>query len=248
MQMEAKDYITIGISSIAVAISFFSIWLSWNQKKNETERSIRKDLSGILEEITKTNIDLRKLSMRPDEQQSESIINLRRLYTSQKQILLIHAAYLAEKYNSIVTDVDSRIIAMTLADSGEVDNADMHWNRAIEKSISNHAKHINLRSYALFLFGVGKFQQGRVQFEKALTVEMPDNDSYRNLITDTYILWSNAEKNNNHGSEATRLLALAKSTSSRIGNNGMRLNMDKRIAVIDKPKPQQSRKTITVPK
>ena len=60
-QMINKDYITIFISVSAFGLSLFSLIVTLVQKNKETKRTIRKNLSDTIENISKIGIETAKL-------------------------------------------------------------------------------------------------------------------------------------------------------------------------------------------
>lgn len=87
----------------------------------------------------------------------------------------------------------------------------------------------------MFLFGQGKYQLGRSNFEEALKIVVEDNDSYRRDITDTYLMWAKLEREHNNIDDAERAINSAKGACSRIGNKISREEMQRRIADFNKP-------------
>ncbi|NOU19173.1 MAG: hypothetical protein HOO91_16575 [Bacteroidales bacterium] len=231
--MTYKDYLTIVISCFALTISIISLIISIIQKNKETRRTIRKNLSDTLENVTKINIEFAKLKHNEQEYNTDNFIELRRIYNSQKRILIAHADYLTTNYDYMVTDIDCNLLAGAYSDIGDYTKADNYWIKTIQKSASNSVKHMNLRGYARFLFFQGKFQLGRSKYEESLKVELPDTDNYRRQLTDTYIMWATVEREFNNESETRRLIDLAKSYCSRIGHSKMRQEMDERINNFD---------------
>ncbi len=223
--MQPKDYYTIIISVIALIVSIFS---NFFQKAKENQRSIRKNLSDTLESVTKINFENSKLRKEGGSEEVE-VVEMRRIYNSQRRILVAHADFLILKYDKIVTEIDCNIMAGAYANIGDAQKAEFYWKKTIDKSESGPIKHMNLRGYALFLFRQGKIEVGRSKYKEALLIDLPDNDPTRILTTDTYLMWAAAEKNTNNKSEETKLINDAISTCSRIGNNNSRLQMEKRI-------------------
>jgi tetratricopeptide (TPR) repeat protein len=221
--------ISIGISSLALLLSIISLIITLLQKNKETKRTIRKNLSDTLENITKINIEFSKLKFDMATYNTPSVIELRRNYNSQRRILIAHADYLVTENNDLATEIDCNLLAGAYSAIGDYLKADYYWVKTINKSQSNAIKHMNLRGYARFLFFQGKPQVGRSNYEQALKLDIADTDDNRRQITDTYIMWATVENEFNNETEAKRLIDLARGYSSRIGNKKMREEMDERI-------------------
>jgi len=108
--MTTKDYILISISAAALILSLISLVVTLVQKNRETKRTIRKNLSDTLENISKIAIESTKLRASKDTDfNSEPIILLRRNYNSQRRVLIAHADFLVDRYDNIATEIDCNI-------------------------------------------------------------------------------------------------------------------------------------------
>ncbi len=228
-----KDQWTILISGLALVISLIALIISIVQKNKETERTIRKNLSDTLESMSKITLEFAKLKQNNDSYNSPGVVELRRIYNTQRRVLIAHADYLATNYDKLVTDIDCNVLAGAFSASGDSQKANYYWEKTVGKSPSNPIRHMNLRGYARFLFYQGKFQLGRSKYEEALKLELPDTDTYRRELTDTYVMWAKVEKEFNNESEMQRIMALAKSYCARIGHAEMRKEMEQRIRTFE---------------
>ena len=224
--MEFKDYLTIAFSFAALIISIVSNFI---QKNKETERQIRKNLSETLEGIVKVNMESTFLKRDATIYNSENSLELRRLYNTQRRILIVHADYLAKRYDHLLTDIDCNIIANAFSFISDYVKADDYWKKTIEKSNSNAMRHMNLRGYARFLYMQGKKEVGRAKYNEALQVELENTDGNRREKTDTYITWAKTERDFNNPEEAGRLLEEAKISCSQISQRKMREDMEEQI-------------------
>jgi hypothetical protein len=151
--METKDYILIIISGSALTLSLISLIVTLVQKNKETKRTIRKTLSDTLESISKIGIETTKLkSTKGLDFNSDSTIQLRRNYNSQRRILIAHADFLINRYDKIATEIDCNILAGSYSIIGDQEKAEYFWQKTVDKSISRPIKLMNLRSYGIFLF------------------------------------------------------------------------------------------------
>lgn len=196
--MEVKDYLVISISGSALIISLISLIITIIQKRNETERAIRKSLSETLENIAKINLEVAKMRSSKDvDFNSDSIIALRRNYNGQRRILIAHADYLIKKYDNLATEIDCSTLANAYYDITDLIKAEEFWGKTVEKSMSPPIKLMNLRGYGGFLFDIEKEDIGREVFKQAFAVQLPENDENRVLKCDTYLMLAELEKNRN---------------------------------------------------
>jgi tetratricopeptide (TPR) repeat protein len=227
IQSEFMESLVMSLS--ALTISILSLIISIFQKKRERDWTIRKNLSGTLENVTKINIEVAKLKQDNILYASEDGVGLRRVYNSQRRILIAHADFLVTRYDLLATESDCNVLAGAFDNIGDYEKSEIYWVKTIEKSRSNSIKHMNLRGYARFLFFQGKFQLGRSKFEEALKLYMPDTDANRRQVSDTYFMWATVEREFNNYPEVERLIRLGQSYCDRIGHLKMREEMKKRF-------------------
>ncbi|HXS36351.1 MAG TPA: hypothetical protein VN721_06595 [Flavipsychrobacter sp.] len=221
--MTIKDSILIIISAVALILSFISLIITLVQKNRETKRTIRKNLSDTLESITKITIESTKLLASKDTDiNSEPIILLRRNYNTHRRILIAHADYLIDRYDSIVTEIDCNILAGAYSTVGDISKAEYYWQKSIDKSISSPIKVMNLRGFGIFLFNNEKQDLARKKFYEALSIDLADNDENKKLKIDTYLMLCDVEielgtKENYEKSliEAMKILSTIKSSQKR---------------------------------
>jgi hypothetical protein len=80
----------------------------------------------------------------------------------------------------------------------------------------------NLRGLARFWFRRGNASKGRKTYEESLQVELPDTDSMRQFVADTYLLWAKVEEEHGFREESQRLKILGSAAAGRIGQQKMR--------------------------
>lgn len=193
--MEQKDYILIGISTGALALSLISLIVTLVQKSKETKRTIRKTLTDTLESITKINIEATKLKASKEiDNNSEAIVTLRRNYNSQRRILITHADFLIMRYDELSTEIDCNILAGAYATIGDQEKAEFFWQKTVDKSISRPIRHMNLRGFGMFLFNSDKEELGRKIFNEAFLLNLAENDNSKFLKADTYLMLCDLER------------------------------------------------------
>ena len=220
-QMINKDYITIFISVSAFGLSLFSLIVTLVQKNKETKRTIRKNLSDTIENISKIGIETAKLQANKDTDfNSDAIIAIRRKYNSQRRSLITHADFLLQHYENLATETDYNVLADTYVAVGDIERAEYYWLKTIEKTKSNALRIMNLRGYGIFLFHNEKIELGRKIFDEAQQVELTVNDENRVMKIDTCLMLCDMEtefgsKENYEASLIKAMEILATMTSKR---------------------------------
>jgi hypothetical protein len=228
--MVTKDYILIAISVSALTLSLISLIVTLIQKNRETKRGIRKTLTDTLESITKINIETTKLRASKDiANDSEASISLRRMYNSQRRVLIGHADFLILRYDKLATEIDCNILAGAYATIGDQDKAEYFWKRTVEKSISLPIKVMNLRGFGTFLFSHGKEDQGRAIFNEAVTLDLTENDENKIIIIDTYLMLCDLETDFGNKENYDSSLIQAMAIWSTIVNKGRKDEIFKRM-------------------
>ncbi|TKC62490.1 hypothetical protein FBD94_09755 [Pedobacter hiemivivus] len=224
--MDFKDYFVLTISFSTLVITIISNII---EKRKENRRSIRKTLSDSLESLAKIDVEMAKLRNEEVDHNSKAIVEIRRVYNGQRRVQIVNADYLCTKHPKLVVEADCLMLAVSFRSIGDYNKAEEYWKKTISLTISDSMKQMNLRGYANFLFSLGRLEQGRTKFNEALEVNLDDTDDNRRIKVDTYIIWSDIERDYSNVSEATRLLDLAKGACARIGHTKMREEMEERI-------------------
>jgi tetratricopeptide (TPR) repeat protein len=182
-------------------------------------------LTDVVAELTKVSIAYNQLDLDYPQSSERTIVNLRRNYGSQRRYLANHGEFLAAHIPELTSDIDYIMLAAAFNSSGDYIRAQKFYELAVEKSPTNALKIWNLRGFARFWFDQGNAQRGRKTYEEALQLPVPDTDSIRYTIADTYLLWSRVEDEHGYVDEAKRLRTLGQQAANRIGNSQMRQNM-----------------------
>jgi len=247
--MQTKDIITVAIACLAFFFSIASFILTFRQRAIEDRRSTRRALTDVVAELTKVNIAFNQLDLEYPRSVDQAIVSLRRTYNSQRRYLANHGEFLAAQIPELTTDIDCILLAAAFERGGDFERAQKFYEMAIEKSPTNVLKMWNLRGFAQFWFGQGNAQRGRRTYEDSLQLQVPDTDSLRQTIADTYLLWSRLEDQHGYVDEAKRARMLGQQAANRIGNSQMRENMLKQLSgapgVVDKSDSPGS--TLTTP-
>jgi tetratricopeptide (TPR) repeat protein len=223
--METRDIITAIIAIIAGLAFIFSIvnfFLTYRQRATENRHNTRKALTDVVAELTNVTIAYNKLDLEHPRSVDQTVINLRRNYNIQRRYLANHGEFLAAQIPKFTSDVDYVSIAFAFESGGDYAKAQKFYELAVDKSPTNVLKMWNLRALARFWFGQGNAALGRKTYQDALQLEVPDSDSLRQTVADTYLLWSRLEDEHGYVDEAKRMRMLGQQAASRIGNAQMR--------------------------
>jgi tetratricopeptide (TPR) repeat protein len=158
-------------------------------------------------------------------QAGPEVVSLRRNYNSSRRYLANHPEFLISRIPELTTDIDHQMLAAAFDAIGDYIRADEHWRSCVERSPSDSLRAMNLRGYARFLFGQGRFDQGRQKYEESLRINLPDNDQGRRIRADTCAMWSGVEREYGFTQEADRRRLQAVQEASRISHKGMQQDM-----------------------
>jgi tetratricopeptide (TPR) repeat protein len=220
--METKDIITIALSSAAFCFSIASFILSFKQKSMEGRYSLRKSLTDVVSEISNVNIAFAQLDIDHPNSADQKVVAFRRNYNDQRRYLAYHGAFLAEQIPDLVNDIDCLLIGGAFRASGNFDCAENYYNLAVSKSVNNSVKMNNIRALARYYFVQGNAALGRKYYQEALQLDIPDTDSVRQVVADTYMLWARVERDCGYEAESMRLKTLAADAAQRIGHGPLR--------------------------
>ena len=226
--MTADKLLLIVIGTVSLITSVTALVLTYRQKSRQDNLGARKTLSDVLSSIIETNIEMAKMR---DEPLSEGVMQLRRALNSQRRYLCQHADALTKEIPSLCYDIDHVIVAGAMDASGDLEQADQHWQAGIKKSIAPITRCYNLRGYARFLLASGKVEAARTAFAQALQATPGDDDRSRRERADSRVLWAFAERDFGFEEEAIRLKDQAIVEAKRIGQAASRNDMLQYIAV-----------------
>jgi tetratricopeptide (TPR) repeat protein len=194
--MALKDFASVLISALALLVSAlgaaFSITRGKYEERHaeaEERRTLRTQLSDVLSRILETTVENAKIFYStadgdPNYRQAISIA------LGQRQTVLLHQAmYLADKIPELVTAVEFNTLAATTAEAGQLIEAEQYHKKAIETSSNDVYKSRATRSYAVFLFSQRRFEEGREQFRKAVSLLSGGNNLVRYDNGISYQFW-----------------------------------------------------------
>ena len=169
-KLNVNDKASLAMSGIALMLSIVAYVNGEIKGASEQQRTMRSQLTNVLGRIISSNLENTKAFRDAGQsdpfyyQQVSSILN------QQNAFLLQQAMYVSEQIPSLVTTVELNTIALANASAGDIVVAERYYKRAIDTSPSDYYKSLATRSYATFLFPQRRFEEGRDQFRKAVSL------------------------------------------------------------------------------
>jgi|HubBroStandDraft_3_1064219.scaffolds.fasta_scaffold16349_3 tetratricopeptide (TPR) repeat protein len=231
--METKDYITLALAGAAFVFSITSFILTFRQRTVEDQRNTRKALTDVIAELSQVNIAFTQLDVDyPNNSMERRVVSFRRIYNLQRRYLANHGEFLADQIPELTTDIDCISLAGAFDSAGDYAKSQKFYELAVQKSPTNVLRMQNLRGFARFWFNQGNAALGRKTYEQALQLQLPQTDTVRQMVADTYGLWATIEEDHNFAKEAERLRELGRDAAKNIGNPRMRANV---LEIIGRP-------------
>jgi tetratricopeptide (TPR) repeat protein len=222
--MPAKDIATIIISSIALIVSAFSAYVSIHQKKLETERTVRTQVTDTIDKLVEVENALDELRNRKPSTTEPAVspATLGRL-KDRRLFLARHGAYLVNQIPHLVTDIEYFRLAVAFSAGRDFLQSETFFRKAIEAADEDRYRAQNVRGLARLLFEQGNAEQGRAKFRDAITLLAEvGGDTGKDLRGDTYRRWAESERDFGDRAQAEHARELAAATFRAIRNDRMR--------------------------
>jgi len=220
-----NDPIAVAVSILAFVVSLVSTFLTLRlQSKSGTEAALDQ-LGEITQKIIDTLSERSELESLDPHRRDVSYYSKLSSLNYKLSLLARQADYLIELESPIVSDVQYCLIALGLAQIGDVDTAQKYWELGIAKSPSDFYRIVNLRGYASFLFIQGNCEAGAVQYQNALKIWNDDQDFHKYHNGYTYQMWFVSEMQTRGMSpQANQYYERAKQLFESISNPGGRMS------------------------
>ncbi len=191
-KLETKDLVTVYISVVALGFSIISTYVTLRQKKHETMRTLRTQLTGVLDKMVALNLENAKLPpFGPLPPGTPS--NIRSFLNDQRRFLVRQATYIMDDIEPLVSSFEYLLIAVTYDHIDHVDQARRYFEKARECAEDDINRGIITRSYARFLFNQGEHARARKKFEEAVGFFSGGSDRMKEYRGDTYVRWAAVE-------------------------------------------------------
>ncbi len=187
VHLETKDWI-----ALIASLSVFGFSVSgFFQKKAESRQAQRKQLTDVLKEISRLNLDdAQYSSITEDERRAKYPHNYIGLLNDQRRFFVRQAALLADGLGKDASTFERGMIATTFDNMDYVDEAQRFFESAIARGQNELDKGIALRNYARFLYRQGLEKEGDAQFSKSIVAFSGNEDRLKYYRGDTYRRWA----------------------------------------------------------
>jgi tetratricopeptide (TPR) repeat protein len=210
--MDLKDIVSLSVSGLALAVSLTATAITLRQKKFETERTLRHQLTDAIGKLNSAFESASKLEQEKAGTLNEpSTVNLRAFYNGQKLFYARQAVYVASQIPHLVADAEYNSVARAFLDVDDDENALLYYRKAIEAASEPLYKATNLRGLGRTLIRIGKEAEGRSAFSEALDLVPGTSDSSLWFRAETNQRWAQVEAAAGRAAEAKKLLDDAES-------------------------------------
>jgi tetratricopeptide (TPR) repeat protein len=158
-----------GISALAFVVSGAALVASTMRWREERKRTIRGQLSDVLRQIGSALLENQKLLHEVGQDNPEYFQQLSAAVNQQQLFLQQQAIYLAVQIPDLVSSVEYIAVAYVSVLQGDVIRADEYYKKAVELAPDSAYRLTARRAYAWFLFTQRRFEEGRRQYEMALS-------------------------------------------------------------------------------
>lgn len=215
--LETKDWVTIGVSTAALLVSA----LGYVQKSVEGKLALRKQLTELLEKLTDLNTEVAKFrALSSKGKADEYPPNYVGLLGDQRRFLVRQAEFISRRIKRLVSPYECLAIAAAFDGVNDIFQAEHFYKRAIDSASPPLDKGIAIRSYARFLLGRGRLEEGRKEYSLALTTLKGGSDHLRESRGDTYERWADQEREWGNKEESDRLMREALREANTIDHPG----------------------------
>jgi tetratricopeptide (TPR) repeat protein len=193
--MTVKEKVTLGISLFAIILSITATFRGEIRADFEADRTIRSQLTFVLESMMQANLDGVKIGSEPATASNDNYIQTSLNILNQRNAsLLSQAMYLSNQIPELVTPVELVTIAHAQLQIGNLILAEEYYSKAVDLSKSDYDTISSLRIRGNYFFINHRFQEGRNDYKKALGLFSANNDMSSWTHGTTYLRWANDEK------------------------------------------------------
>jgi len=224
--LETKDWITIGVSSAALLVSA----LGYIQKSVEGKLALRKQLTELLEKLADLNTEIAKFKALDSKGKADEYPpNYIGLQGDQRRFLVRQAEFVSRRIKKLVSPYEYLLIAAAFDGVDDIYQAEYFYKRAIDTATPPLDKGIAIRSYARFLLGRARLEEGRKEYSLALDTLKGGSDHLRQTRGDTYERWADQEREWGNMEESSRLLREALREADTIDHPGRKIFQTTRL-------------------
>ncbi len=192
------------------------------QVGKEEEQSLRFQLNSLVKDIIDVNGVQYEMDLVPPAERDLYYYRKSGYLNEKRTFLASQAFWVMEKIPNMVSDKEYNIVARSLYSAFDIFNSEKYYQKAIEVSKEEFNKIFNIRSYADFLYLVGRNPEGADQYKKALQLLPSSNDYSRAINGYTYQMWFVNETMSGNTDEAQNIYNQAKQEYESITSTGSR--------------------------
>jgi hypothetical protein len=140
----------------------------------ERRIALRSELTDLLSRIIRGQLDNTKL-LKEHAGDAGYVQTVSSTLTQESAFLLSEATLLIEQIPDLVGAVEYNTLAVSLFNTGDVGRAEEYYRRAIHAARGPSELTMAQRSFAQFLFSIGRVSEARTLYQVALE-DLPEND------------------------------------------------------------------------
>jgi tetratricopeptide (TPR) repeat protein len=223
--MNTTDFANISLSAIALILSLVATVISIVRGRYEQQRAVRNQIMDVLSRIVTVNLEQSKLYREVGDKDPAYLQNVSGILNQQNTFLIQQAIYLMEQVPKLVTAVEYNTVAAANFNAGDMILAERYYKKAIEVAPNNYYKALGMRSFANFQFMQQRFDEGREQYQKSITLLNGTDNLTRYTNGLTYQMWAwNELANAGAPKRAEQLVENARAQFGGIDNEAVRIN------------------------
>ena len=187
----------------------------------ERRIALRSELTSLLSRIIRGQLDNAKL-LKDHSGDAGYVQTVSSTLNQENAFLLSEATLLIEQIPDLVGSVEYNTLAVSLFNTGDLIRAEAYYRRALQATGGASQLTASQRSFAQFLFSIGRLSEARALFQAALE-DLPEGDPMTPQING-YTLqgWAWNEANNGDTQLANELFDRAQEQFNHVDNRMLR--------------------------
>jgi tetratricopeptide (TPR) repeat protein len=220
--MRALDW-SLVFSGIAVTVSLLSATVTVLQKRYETLRVVRQQITEALSKVIALAYQQAELTMDTSVDQTTPQFQGKLGYIFRQHTFYSrHAIFLMERSPKIVSDADYIALAEAFQQVGDYAEANLNYESAIRKARNSFSRCVNMRMAADARYYQSDHDSGAAMYAEALKTISGNSHHARVMRGFTYQLWARSEAMYHDRARAAELFAKAEETYKTIQAQNVR--------------------------
>jgi tetratricopeptide (TPR) repeat protein len=155
----------------------------------ERRLTLRRELSSLLSRLIRSTVDNTTL-LKEHAGDPAYIQSISAALNQESALLLNEAVMLMQQIPDMVGSVEYNTVAYSFANAADTARAERHYRLAIEAAAGATESAMSQRSFAQFLFAIGRHDEARILYQQALTHVAPDHPMGHQINGYTLQLWA----------------------------------------------------------